>query len=176
MNKVNWVLQEDNAEIERMLKALTTVLENKHLTPGTLGPSFPTRLENNQTGNFSGEVKSKHVTGLFLDLDRLFSIPVGWFLNERKGLEEMPRLTMRVAEDTLRKEIQKLDKRVQLLAVNEAKKKDAYRVTLLKDGRTGSAKIKKDVVREYLAGEGKGNELRRALGKAVSHLSIRYRK
>ncbi|HID28651.1 MAG TPA: hypothetical protein EYP19_01455 [Desulfobacterales bacterium] len=88
----------------------------------------------------------------------------------------MPRLTMRVAEDTLRKEVQKLDKRVQLLAVNEAKKKDAYRVTLLKDGRTGSANIKKDVVREYLAGEGKGHELRRALGKAVSHLSITYRK
>ena len=87
----------------------------------------------------------------------------------------MPRLTMRVAEDTLRKEVQKLDKRVQLLAVNEAKKKDGYRVTLLKDGRTGSANIKKDLIREYLAGEGKGNELRRALGKAVSHLSIKYR-
>ena len=88
----------------------------------------------------------------------------------------MPRLTMRVAEDTLRKEVQKLDKRVQLLAVNEAKKKEVYRVTLLKDGRTGSANIKKDLIREYLAGEGKGNELRRALGKAVSHLSIKYRK
>lgn len=88
----------------------------------------------------------------------------------------MPRLTMRVAEETLRNEVQKLDKRVQLLAVNQTKKKDAYRVTLLKDGRTGSAAIKKDLIREYIAGEGKGNELRRALGKAVSHLSIRYRK
>lgn len=88
----------------------------------------------------------------------------------------MPRLTMRVAEETLRKEVHKLDKRVQLIAVNQTKKKDAYRVTLLKDGRTGSADIKKDIIREYLAGEAKGNELRRALGKAVSHLSIQYRK
>ncbi len=88
----------------------------------------------------------------------------------------MPRLTMRVAEETLRKEVHKLDKRVQLLAVNQTKKKDAYRVTLLKDARTGSADIKKDLIREYLSGEAKGNELRRALGKAVSHLSITYRK
>ncbi|MCK4486527.1 MAG: hypothetical protein KAU38_07185 [Desulfobacterales bacterium] len=87
----------------------------------------------------------------------------------------MPRLTTNVAEETLRKEVHKLDKRVQLVAVNETKKKDAYRVTLLKDGRTGSANIKKDLIREYLAEESKGNELRRALGKAVSHLSIKYR-
>ncbi|MCK4389734.1 MAG: hypothetical protein KAV83_05815 [Desulfobacterales bacterium] len=88
----------------------------------------------------------------------------------------MPRLTVRVAEEILRKEALKLDKRVQLMAVSQSKEKDAYRVTLLKDGKTGSAAIKKDLIREYLAGEGKGNELRRALGKAVSHLSIRYRK
>ena len=87
----------------------------------------------------------------------------------------MQRLTIRSAEETLRKEVHKLDKRVQLIAVNETKKKDAYRVTLLKDGRTGSADIKKDIIREYLSGEAKGNELRRALGKAVSHLSIQYR-
>ena len=87
----------------------------------------------------------------------------------------MPRLTIDVAEETLRKEVHKLDKRVQLVAVNETKKKDAYRVPLLKDGRTGSANIKKDLISEYLAGESKGNELRRALGKAVSHLSIKYR-
>jgi hypothetical protein len=58
----------------------------------------------------------------------------------------MPRMTLSIAEETLRKEVHKLDKRVQLLAVNETKKKDAYRVTLLKDGRTGSASIKKDLV------------------------------
>lgn len=87
----------------------------------------------------------------------------------------MPRLTLRLAEDTVRKEVHKLDKRVQLLAVNETKKKDAYRVTLLKDAKTGSASIKKDLIREYLAEGGKGNELRKALGKAVSHLSIKYR-
>lgn len=88
----------------------------------------------------------------------------------------MPRLTLSVAEETLRKVVHILDKRVQLMAVNQTKKKDVYRVTLLKDGRTGSAKIKKDLIKEYLAGEGRGNELRKALGKAVSHLSIMYRK
>ena len=87
----------------------------------------------------------------------------------------MPRLTIRSAEETLRKEVNKLDKRVQLIAVNQTKKKEAYRVTLLKDGKTGSADIKKDLIKEFLSGEAKGNELRRALGKAVSHLSIQYR-
>ena len=87
----------------------------------------------------------------------------------------MPRLTVRSAEETLRKEVHKLDKRVQLIAVNQTKKKEAYRVTLLKDGRTGSADIKKDLIRDFLSGEAKGNELRRALGKAVIHLSITYR-
>ncbi|MCK4728053.1 MAG: hypothetical protein KAT27_03945 [Desulfobacterales bacterium] len=87
----------------------------------------------------------------------------------------MPRLTMRLVEETLQEEVHKLDKRVQLIAVNQTKEKDAYRVTLLRDGRSGNAAIKKDLIREYLAGEGKGNELRKALGKAVSHLSIRYR-
>ena len=92
-----------------------------------------------------------------------------------KGFEKMPRLTMRVAEDTLRKEVQKLDKRVQLLAVNQTEKKDAYYVTLLRDGKTGSVAIQKELLKKYLSREGKGNELRRALGKAVSHLSIKYR-
>ena len=87
----------------------------------------------------------------------------------------MHRLTIRSAEETLRKEVNKLDKRVQLIAVNQTKKKEAYRVTLLKDGRTGSADIKKDLIKEFLSGKAKGNELRRALGKAVSHLSIKYR-
>ncbi len=87
----------------------------------------------------------------------------------------MPRLTLEVAEEALRTVVQLLDKRVQLMAVNQTKKKDVYRVTLLKEGRTGSAKIKKDLIKEYLSGEGKGNELRKALGRAVSHLSIKYR-
>ncbi len=88
----------------------------------------------------------------------------------------MPQLTVDVVEETLRKAVHKLDKRVQIIAVNQSKKKGAYRVTLLKDGRTGSADIKEDVISEHLAGEGTGNELRKALGKAVSHLSIMYRK
>jgi hypothetical protein len=87
----------------------------------------------------------------------------------------MPRLTIQLAEDTLRDEVSRLDKRVQLIGVSQAKKKDEYRVTLLKDGRTGSASIKKDLIKEFLAAEGKGNALRKALGKAVSHLSIQYR-
>ncbi|MBE9580487.1 MAG: hypothetical protein IMF18_02585 [Proteobacteria bacterium] len=88
----------------------------------------------------------------------------------------MPRLTVKLVEETLRQEVQKLDKRVQVVAVNQSKKKDSYRVTLLKHGRSGSADLKKDLIKEYLSQEGKSSELRRALGKAVSHLSIRFGK
>ena len=86
----------------------------------------------------------------------------------------MPRLTVKLVEETVRKEVQKLDKRVQVVGVNQGKKKDSYRVTLLKDGRTGAADLKKDFLKECFSQEGKGNELRRALGKAVSRLSIRF--
>ena len=86
----------------------------------------------------------------------------------------MPKITAKLVEETLRKEIQKLDKRVQILGIEEGKKKDTYRVTLLKDGKSGSADLKKDVIKHYLSQEGKGKELKKALGKAVSHLSIRY--
>ena len=88
----------------------------------------------------------------------------------------MPRLTLKLAEETLRAEVQRLDKRVQVIGVVQGKKKDAYRVTLSKDGRTGSADLKKEAIKQYLSQEGKGGALRRALGKAVSHLSIAYRK
>ncbi len=87
----------------------------------------------------------------------------------------MPRLTLKLAEETLRREVQKLDKRTQVVGVAQSKKKDAYRVTLLKDGRTSSADLKKDLLKQCLAQEGKGGGLRKALGKAVSHLSIKYR-
>ena len=87
----------------------------------------------------------------------------------------MPRLTLKLAEETLRKEVQKLDKRTQVVGVAQSKKKDAYRVTLLKDGRSNSADLKKDLLKQYLAQEGKGSGLRKALGRAVSHLSIKYR-
>jgi hypothetical protein len=87
----------------------------------------------------------------------------------------MPRLTIQLAENVLRDEVHRLDKRVQLIGVSQTKKNDEYRVTLLKDGKTGNASIKKDLIREYLAADGKGNALRKALGKAVSHLSIQYR-
>jgi hypothetical protein len=60
--------------------------------------------------------------------------------------------------------------------LSRAKKKNCYRVTLLKDRKSGSAELKKDVIKQYLSQEGKGKELRKALGKAVSHLSIRYRR
>ncbi|MEE8399345.1 MAG: hypothetical protein V3S89_10095 [Desulfobacterales bacterium] len=87
----------------------------------------------------------------------------------------MANLTIKIAEETLRSAIENLDKRVQLLSVNDIKKKDMYRVSLLKDGRSGSADISKEVIKTFLAGEGKGQGLRKALGKAVSRLSINYR-
>jgi predicted phage-related endonuclease len=88
----------------------------------------------------------------------------------------MPEMTVELIEETLRKEVQKIDKSVQVVAVEQSKKKDFYRATLLKDGKSGSAELKKDVIKQYLSQEGKGKELRKALGKAVSHLSIRYKR
>jgi hypothetical protein len=88
----------------------------------------------------------------------------------------MPEMTVKLIEETLRKEVQKIDKSVQVVAVEQSKKTNFYRVTLLKDGKSGSAELKKDVIRQYLDREGKSKELRRALGKAVSHLSIRYKR
>ena len=88
----------------------------------------------------------------------------------------MPEMTVKLIEEALRKEVQKIDKSVQVVAVEESKKKNFYRATLLKDGKSGSAELKKDVIKQYLAQEGRGKELRRALGKAVSHLSIRYKR
>jgi hypothetical protein len=85
-----------------------------------------------------------------------------------------PRLTIKRAEEALKQEVQKLDKRVQILSVVQGKKKDAYRIVLAKDGRSSKAELKKDVVKEFLSEEGKGNALRKALGKAVSHLSIQH--
>ena len=88
----------------------------------------------------------------------------------------MPRLTLKLAEEILRAEVRKLDKRAQVMGVHQGKKKDCYRVTLAKDGKTGAADLKKDLIKHYLSQEGKGGQLRRALGKAVSRLSIGYRK
>ena len=88
----------------------------------------------------------------------------------------MPEITIELVEETLQKEIRKIDKSVQLAAVEESKDKSYYRVTLLKDRNSGSAKLKKDVVKQFLSREGKGKGLRKALGKAVSHLSIKYKR
>ena len=88
----------------------------------------------------------------------------------------MPEITDKQIEETLRKEVQKIDKSVQVVAVEQSKKKDFYRVTLLKDRKSASAELKKAVIKQYLSKEGQGKVLRRALGKAVSHLSIRYRR
>jgi hypothetical protein len=88
----------------------------------------------------------------------------------------MPEMTVKLIEETLRKEVHKIDKSVQVVAVEPSKKENFYRVTLLKDRKSGSAELKKDVIKKYLSQEGKGKELRRALGKAVSHLSIRYKR
>ena len=88
----------------------------------------------------------------------------------------MPEMTLKRIEEALQKEVQKIDKSVQVVAVEQSKKKNSYRVTLLKDRKSASADLKKDVIERYLSQEGKGKELRRALGKAVSHLSIKYRR
>ena len=85
-------------------------------------------------------------------------------------------MTIELIEETMRKEVQKIDKSVQVVAVEPSKKKGFYRVTLLKDRKSGSAELKKDVIEQYLSQEGKGKGLRRALGKAVSHLSIKYKR
>ncbi|MDH3877858.1 MAG: hypothetical protein OET18_08455 [Desulfobacterales bacterium] len=85
-------------------------------------------------------------------------------------------MTVKLIEETLRKEVQKIDKSVQVVAVEQSKKKNFYRATLLKDGKSGSAELKKDIIKQYLSQEGRGKELRKALGKAVSHLSIRYKR
>ena len=88
----------------------------------------------------------------------------------------MPKMTVKQIEEILQKEVQKIDKSVQVVAVEKEKKKNLYRVTLLKDRKSASADLKKDVIERYLSKEGRSKELRRALGKAVSHLSIKYRR
>jgi hypothetical protein len=88
----------------------------------------------------------------------------------------MPKLTDELVEETIRKEVRNLDKRVQVVGVKLDKKKKVFRVILLKDGRSGSADLKEDVIKQYLSEESRGKKLKRALGKAVSHLSIHYEK
>ena len=86
----------------------------------------------------------------------------------------MTEVTINMIEEALRKEVQKIDKSVQVVAVEQGKKKNLYRVTLLKEGKSGSADLQKDLVEQHLSQKGKGRQLRKALAKAVSHLSIRY--
>ena len=86
----------------------------------------------------------------------------------------MTETTINMIEEALRKEVQKIDKSVQVVAVEQGKKKNFYRVTLLKEGKSASADLQKDLVEQHLAQKGKGGQLRKALAKAVSHLSIRY--
>jgi len=88
----------------------------------------------------------------------------------------MPEITVELIEETLRKEIRKIDKSVKVVAVEQSKKEDFYQVTFIKEGKSGSAELKKDVIKQYLAQGGKGKALSRALGKAVSHLSISYKR
>lgn len=86
----------------------------------------------------------------------------------------MAKVNLVQIEEALQKEAQKLDKRVQVAGVELSKKKDVYRVTLVKDGRSASADLKKDVIEQHLSREGKSKGLKKALGKAVSHLSIKH--
>ena len=86
----------------------------------------------------------------------------------------MAKMTVDVVEETLREEVQKLDKRVRVVAVETGKKKNFFRVTLSKDGKMGSADLEKEILEKFVAREGGSKTLRKALGKAVSHLSINY--
>jgi len=86
----------------------------------------------------------------------------------------MIEIAVDLIEEALQKEVQKLDKRVRVAAVEQSKKKEIYRVTLIKDGKSGSADLQKEVIEQHLSQKGKGKKLRSALAKAVSHLSISY--
>ena len=86
----------------------------------------------------------------------------------------MTKMTIAMIEEVLRTEVQKIDKSVQVVAVEQGKKKNLYRVTLLKEGKSGSADLQKDLIEQHLAQKSAGRDLRKALAKAVSHLSIRY--
>ncbi len=86
----------------------------------------------------------------------------------------MTKIDIEQVEAALQKEARKLDKRVRVAGVELSEKKDAYRVTLLKDGRSTSADLEKEVVEQYLSREGRSQGLKKALGKAVSHLSIDF--
>ena len=86
----------------------------------------------------------------------------------------MVKITVEVIEEALGKEVQKIDKRVRVVAVEPGKKKDFYRITLSKDGKMGSADLEKEILEKFLTREGGSKKLRKALGKAVSHLSISY--
>ena len=86
----------------------------------------------------------------------------------------MTEMTINTIETALRKEVQKIDKSVQVVAVEQGKKKNLYRVTLLKEAKSSSADLPKELIEQYLSEKGTGKQLRKALAKAVSHLSIRY--
>ena len=86
----------------------------------------------------------------------------------------MPKISVEQVEEALQKEVQRLDKRVQVAGVELGKKKDVFRVTLLKDGKSTTVDLQKEIIEQYLSREGKNKGLKKALGKAVSHLSISY--
>jgi hypothetical protein len=86
----------------------------------------------------------------------------------------MAEMTINVIEAALRKEVQNIDKSVQVAAVEQGKKKNVYRVTLIKEGKSSSADLQKDLIEKHLSQKGQSKQLRKALAKAVSHLSIRY--
>ena len=108
---------------------------------------------------------------IYLDSGLLYMI-----LSEMKNRKDskMTEKTINKIEEVLRKEVQKIDQSVQVVAVEQGKKKNSYRVTLLKEGKSASADLQKDLIEQHLAQKGQGRQLRKALAKAVSHLSIRY--
>ena len=86
----------------------------------------------------------------------------------------MSKISIDVIEETLRKEVQKIDKRVQLMAVEPGKKKNLYRVTLLKDGKSGSADLEKEIVEQFLSKKSSGKKFGMKPTKSQKRKQMRH--
>jgi hypothetical protein len=76
-------------------------------------------------------------------------------------------------EEAMRKVVESLDKGTRLEAV--LKEDDQYRVILSKGVHSDRAVLSKDLAEDFLERGRKGQELKRALGKVISKLSLMNR-
>jgi hypothetical protein len=76
-------------------------------------------------------------------------------------------------EEAMRKVVESLDKGTRLEAVLE--EDDQYRVILSKGVHSDRAVLSKDLAEDFLERGRKGQELKRALGKVISKLSLMNR-